>query len=138
MGSTAESNNLTLNGDCTPASGANPAIVYSEAGGGPLPIGVSVGDTHLTTVNGLHYDFQASGDFVLAETGPDFIVQSQQASGAPTWPNAAINKAVATKMGTISVTICVCVVPTRLFVDGISTTIADGMSRALRDGVTLS
>ena len=136
VGSTAESNNLTLMGDCTPVSGADPAIVFSEYGGGPFPIGVSVGDTHLTTVNGLHYDFQASGDFVLAETGPDFIVQNQQASGAPTWPNAAVNKAVATKMGTTSVTICVA--PTRLFIDGISSTIADGMSSSLPDGVTLS
>jgi subtilase family serine protease len=43
---------------------------------GPVPgtppdclnsIGTSLGDTHLTTFNGLFYDFQASGDFVLAQ-----------------------------------------------------------------------
>jgi hypothetical protein len=136
-GTTAESNNLTLGG-CTAVGGANPAIVFTESGGGPLPAGVSVGDTHLTTVNGSHYDFQASGDFVLAETGPGFIVQNQQASGAPTWPNAAVNKAVATKMGRTSVAICVAPPPTRLMIDGRSSTIADGTSRALPDGVTLS
>lgn len=135
-GTTAESNNLTLTGGCTPVSGANPAIVFTESGGGPLPSGVSVGDTHLTTVSGSHYDFQASGDFVLAETGSGFIVQNQQASGAPTWPNAAVNKAVATKMGRTSVAICVA--PTRLMIDGKSSTIADGTSRALPGGVTLS
>jgi hypothetical protein len=135
-GTTAESNNLNLTGGCTTVSGANPAIVFTESGGGPLPAGVSVGDTHLTTVNGSHYDFQASGDFVLAETGPGFIVQNRQASGAPTWPSAAVNKAVATKMGKTSVAICVA--PTRLTIDGRSSTIADGTSRSLPDGVTLS
>jgi hypothetical protein len=135
-GTTAESNNLNLTGGCAPVSGANPAIVFTESGGGPLPAGVAVGDTHLTTVSGAHYDFQASGDFVLADTGPGFIVQNRQASGAPIWPNAAVNKAVATKMGRTSVAICVA--PTRLMIDGRSGTIASGTSRSLPDGVTLS
>ena len=59
----------------------------------------TVGDTHLATFNGLLYDFQASGDFVLAQVDPDFVVQTRQVSGAPTWPDASVNNAVATRMG---------------------------------------
>ena len=40
--------------------------------------GMSHGDTHLTTLDGLYYDFQASGDFVLAEMDPDFSVHTRQ------------------------------------------------------------
>ena len=50
---------------------------------------VTVGDTHITTFDGLYYDFQASGDYVLAQDGYDFIVQARQASGAPTSASAA-------------------------------------------------
>jgi len=47
----------------------------------------SLGDTHLNTFNGLHYDFQASGDFLLAEegpteAGPNFVVQPNQVCSA--------------------------------------------------------
>ena len=66
----------------------------------------SVGDTHLTTFNGLLYDFQASGDFVLAQVDPDFVVQTRQVSGAPTWPDASVNSAVATRMGKTKVAVC--------------------------------
>ena len=36
----------------------------------------SIGDTHLRTFNGLFYDFQAAGDFILAEVEPDFTAVS--------------------------------------------------------------
>ena len=140
QGFTAETNNLSFGPGAPTPSPPGPAILFTEsiAGGAPsnCAAATAVGDTHLTTVSGLHYDFQASGDFVLAKTGPGFIVQNRQASGAPTWPNAAVNKAVATKMGRTSVAICVA--PTRLMIDGRSSTIADGTSRALPNGVTLS
>jgi hypothetical protein len=69
-----------------PAPLPAPALVFSESN--PAPAGpaadcsdaVSLGDTHLTTFGGLLYDFQATGDFLLAETGPEFLVQTRQAS----------------------------------------------------------
>src|SRR6516164_10160727 len=66
----------------------------------------TIGDTHLRTFNGLFYDFQAAGDFTLAEAGRDFSVQTRQVSGAPTWPNATVNKAVAARFGSTKVAVC--------------------------------
>ena len=54
--------------------------------------GPSIGDIHLTNFNGLMFDFQASGDFLLAEPDPEFVVQTRQKSGAPTWPNVPVAK----------------------------------------------
>jgi hypothetical protein len=158
---TGESSNLTLQNVPPKASaGAFPALVFAEDN--PAPTGgaadcsdaVSLGDTHLNTFNGLHYDFQASGDFLLAEagptapppslteagpnvvTGPNFVVQTRQASGAPVWPNASVNKAVATQMG--ETTVAVCLAPTRLLIDGESFTLDDQQSVFLTDDITLS
>jgi hypothetical protein len=90
----------------------------------------------LTTFDGLYYDFQASGDFVLAQGGSDFVVQTRQASGAPTWPNAAVNKAVATQMGKTRV--AVYIEPTRLVVDGVANELADSKTILLPTGVQIS
>ena len=65
-----------------------------------------LGDTHLTTLSGLLYDFQASGDFELLQTSSGFTVQNRQVSGAPTWPSASVNSAVATRMGKAQVAVC--------------------------------
>jgi hypothetical protein len=136
---TGESNNLTLvnSPPASPAPLPAPALVFSESN--PAPGGsaatcadaVSLGDTHLTTFGGLLYDFQATGDFLLAETGPDFLVQTRQASGAPTWPNAAVNKAVAVQTGKNRVAICL---PERVVVDGRSARIRDGGRLGLSGG----
>jgi hypothetical protein len=157
---TAESSNLTLQNVPPKASpGAFPALVFAQDN--PAPTGgaadctdaVSLGDTHLNTFNGLHYDFQASGDFLLAEEGPteagpnfvvqpnqvvqpNFVVQTRQASGAPTWPDASVNKAVATRMG--ETTVAICLAPTRLLIDGDSFTLDDQQSVFLPDDITLS
>ena len=140
---TAKSNNMTLQNTApAAASGALPALVFAETN--PAPAGgtadcsdaVSTGDTHLTTFNGLHYDFQATGDFVLAQSGSDFLVQTRQASGAPTWPDAAVNKAVATRMGKTAVAICLA--PTRVLVDGRARNLADHTSVSLPDDITIS
>ena len=98
--------------------------------------GISMGDTHLTTFDGLLYDFQASGDFLLADSNTGFVVQTRQASGAPMWPSAAVNKAVATRMGETRVAICL--EPTRLVVDGKPETLDSGKARSLPGGVELS
>ncbi len=136
-GFTGETNNLTLVGTAAIPIQPAPTILFNQSNvAGTVATCAAaqgIGDTHLTTFNGLYYDFQASGDFVLAETGPDFVVQTRQASGAPTWPNAAVNKAVATRMGKTRVAICLA--PTRLEVNGKSAILADGKTLGLPGGV---
>src|SRR5262249_50089315 len=91
--------------------------------------------------NGLLYDFQASGDFVLAQVDQGFTVQTRQASGAPQWPNAAVNKAVAARLGKTQVAVCLAPPPGstaqvgQLVVDGKVTPLDDGKSLTLADGV---
>jgi VWD domain-containing protein len=142
-GFTAESNNLTLVG--TPSivsSGTLPSIVFTESNppGTPEACATSVGDTHLTTFDSLLYDFQASGDFVLVQADPDFVVQSRQALAvdpqATGWKqNVMINKAVATQMGETRV--AVCLNPTRLMINGMLTNLDDGKSLSLAGGVSV-
>jgi hypothetical protein len=138
---TGESNNLTLI-DSAPAAinGPMPALLFSEAiptagGLATCADATSVGDTHVTTFNGLHCDFQASGDFVLLEA-PDFTVHARQASGAPSYPNAAMNKAIVTQMGTTRVEIYL--QPTRILIDGKQTDLADGKTVLLPTGVQVT
>ena len=141
-GFTGESNNLTLVQLLPPVAHTGiPSLVFKEsnAAGSTQTTcagAVTVGDTHITTFDGLYYDFQASGDFVLAQDGYDFIVQARQASGAPTWPNAAVNKAIATQMGKTRVALYI--EPTRLVVDGVVTSLADGKATLLSTGVQIS
>ena len=141
-GFTAESNNLTLtNTTEMPSSSAWPSLVFTESNAPNVTTvscasAISIGDTHLTTFDGLYYDFQASGEFVLVENGSDFVVQTRQASGAPTWPNAAVNKAVATQMGKSRV--AVYIEPTRMVIDGVANDLADGKTIPLATGVQIS
>jgi hypothetical protein len=90
-GETAETNNLNLTSACSPVGGTSPAIVFTESGGGQVPPGVSIGDTHLTKFHGLHYDFQATGDSVLVQSDPDFVVQSRQRPFTPPAASVLIN-----------------------------------------------
>ena len=117
------------------AAGADPAIVFDQStrvgATAYCANGTAVGDTHLTNFNGLLFDFQASGDFLLAEIDPDFVVQTRQKSGAPTWPNASVNKAVGMKMGKTRVAICL--EPNRFVVDGKPNNIGNGKSLSLPD-----
>lgn len=146
QGFTAETNNLSFGPNPPAPSQPGPALIVTEsiAGGAPsfCAAATSVGDTHLTTLKGLFYDFQASGDFVLAEVDPDFVVQARQVSGAPNWPNATVNKAVATRMGKTKVAICLPSTgngsPARLHVDGKATELGDGKSTSTPDGVDIS
>ena len=139
-GFTAETNNLNLVTPCCPYGGAKPAIVFDESNNPNATSmcagGTSIGDTHLTNFNGLLYDFQASGDFLLAATDPKFVVETRQASGAPMWPNAAVNKAVALQLG--SSRVAVCVGPERLVVNGKQAALGDGQSLALPGGDGIS
>jgi hypothetical protein len=140
---TGESNNLTLVNTAPSAlPGSMPAVVFSESY--PAPAGApatcadatTIGDTHLTTFGGLYYDFQASGEFVLAQNGSDFIVQTRQATGPPQYPNTAVNKAVAVQMGNSRVAIYI--EPTRLVIDGSANDLADGKTVLLSTGVQVA
>ena len=135
---TAETNNLSFGSPPT-ASQPGPAIIFTEsiAGGSPsnCAASVAVGDTHLTTLNGLMYDFQASGDFELLQTASGFLVQNRQVSGAPNWPNASVNSAVATIVGKSQV--AVCLEPQRVVVDGKPMRMRQGRARLLADGTQI-
>jgi hypothetical protein len=140
QGFTAETNNLSFGPTPPSASPPGPAIEVTESTSGGATsncaAATSVGDTHLTTFNGLLYDFQASGDFVLAQGEHDFVVQTRQVSGKPNWPNAAVNSGVATQMGKTKVALGVG--PTRLFIDGKNTNLVDGKTVSTADGVDIS
>jgi len=147
---TGETNNLVLANvppttvELTPAPGVTPmpALVFTESipssGPGTCADAASVGDTHLTTFDGLKYDFQATGDFLLAQSG-NLTVQTRQALSAtnPNWiKNAAINKAVAVQMGTTRVALYIW--PVRLVVDGKTTDLAEGKTVSLPSGVNIA
>jgi hypothetical protein len=140
-GFTGEVNNLTLVSAPAVINDVNwPSIVFTQSNNAPTPVSCdnadSIGDTHLKTFAGLYYDFQASGDFVLAQDGSDFLVQARQASGAPTWPNAALNKGIAVQMGRTRVALYV--EPDRLVIDGKTENLAAGKDLSLPDGVQVS
>jgi hypothetical protein len=132
-------NNLNLVGTTAVGTGASPGVVSTQSNvAGTIAscsAAAGVGDTHLTTFSGLRYDFQATGDFILAETEPDFLVQTRQVSGAPTWPNASVNKAIGTRMGNTRVSVCL---PDRVEVNGRPTAIVEGRPLVLPDGVDVS
>jgi hypothetical protein len=138
-GFTGETANLNF-GPTAPASSApGPAVIFSEGTGTSVAACVAattVGDTHFDTFHGLFYDFQASGDFLLAEVGADFLVQARQASGAPTWPNTSVNKAVATQMGRSRVAICLG--EKAVHIDGQHTNLSDGQVHSLPTGVDIT
>jgi VWD domain-containing protein len=138
QGFTAETNNLSFGPTAPGASAPGPAVIFREstAGGATsnCAAAISVGDTHLHTFSGLFYDFQASGDFVLAQVDRDFVVQTRQKSGAPTWPDASVNSGVATRMGNDKVAICL---PGRLNVNGANTELGDGKSLSTPEGVDI-
>jgi hypothetical protein len=136
QGFTGETNNLSFGPSPPAASGAGPALIFTSSIAGGLPsncaAATSVGDTHMTTFGGLLYDFQAAGDFLLAQTGPDFVVQTRQVSGAPTWPNATLNKAVAVQAGKSRVAICLA--PSLVAIDGKPVRLRDGIPLQLPGG----
>jgi hypothetical protein len=133
-GATAETNNLNLTGACSATGGAKPAITFTESGGGPLPPGISQGDTHLVTISGDHYDFQGTGEYVLVQT-PDLTIQARQdylgANRSVSW-----NVALAVQMGNNRVIIY----PNMSMVINLAApnTLADGGSVTLDGGVTIN
>ncbi len=71
----------------------------------PPPPGSSTGDVHLTTFDGLTYDFQTVGEYTLVRsTKDDFSVQVRQAP-VPGSRMASVNQAMAATMGGQRVTV---------------------------------
>lgn len=145
QGFTGETNNLSFGPTAPTGTAPGPAVIFTESSGGGATsncaAAATIGDTHLATFNGLFYDFQATGDFILAQIDPDFVVQSRQVSGAPTWPNASVNSAVATQMGNTKVALCLAPpgdeVSSRLHVDGKPTELGDGKYISTPGGVDI-
>ncbi len=70
----------------------------SGVGGGNTG-GKSSGDPHLDTFDGLSYDFQGAGEFVLVESKvDDFVVQVRQEPANGICSSAALNTAIATRV----------------------------------------
>jgi hypothetical protein len=138
QGFTGETNNLSFGPTSPAASQPGPAVEFSESSAGgaasDCAAATTIGDTHLRTFNGLLYDFQASGDFLLAQA-KNFTVQSRQVSGAPTWPDAAVNQAVAAQVGKSRVAFCTA--PSRLVINGHPAALADGHVRSLPAGTEI-
>ena len=158
--STGESNNLFLQPAPTLGTQPSPAMESdqnSNQSTSPAACATAngIGDTHLDTFNKLLYDFQAQGDYELVGTGAPqpttgigvkpsifkpatsgFTVQERQVSGAPSWPNAAVNRAVAARVGTSNV--AVCTAPTRLEINGGTVNLANGSEQFLPDGASVS
>jgi hypothetical protein len=135
QGFTAEKNNLGFGPAAPVGTQPGPAVIFNESFGGGLAncaAATTVGDAHLTTLSGLLYDFQATGDFELLRTKPGFVVQSRQVSGAPTWPNASVNSAIATRVG--KTTVAVCLSPQRVVVNGRELRLENGGVKVLADG----
>jgi hypothetical protein len=137
QGFTGEKNNLNFALPQPGASQPGPALIFRESTSGSAAncaAAIGVADPHLTTFSNLAYDFQATGDFELAQTA-DFEVQARQISGAPTWPWAAVNQALATRMGKDTVAVCGGDLP--LVVDGKRLGLADGATELLPSGVQI-
>lgn len=136
-----EGNNLSFVAPPPLATGADLAVVFYQRklpagalGVNPCASAVTGGETRQRTFAGTAYDFQASGDFVEAQVGGAFEVQTRKASAGPTFPNGSVNRSVGTRMGTTQVAMCD---GTRLMVDGSPTELASGGSLSLPTGVDI-
>jgi hypothetical protein len=101
----------------TPGSAAATANAFKDAWCNAPPDSTSedLGDPHLTTVNGVHYDFQSAGEFVILRDDDGFQIQVRQGPIATTFnPGAdphdglatcvSLNTAVAARVGTHRIT----------------------------------
>jgi surface glycoprotein (TIGR04207 family) len=93
--------------------------------------GRSTGDPHITTFDGVSYDFMAAGDFVLAqEPRGDLYVAARQ---SPVGDSVSNNNATGTVVGNSSVVIDA-EAETPVSVDGEPVSVADGETVSVDDG----
>ncbi|MFU8778312.1 MAG: nidogen-like domain-containing protein [Roseovarius sp.] len=97
------------------------------------------GNLHLATLDGVGYDFQAAGEFVLLRgTDSDFELQARM---VPVADNVSVNQAIATNLGGTAVMIDANDA-TPLHIDGVATELEDfgsvvvGNDRIFREGDT--
>jgi hypothetical protein len=137
-GFTGETNSLNLVSTPAFSPGAAPAIQSRQSNiittQPSCATAQGNGDTHLETFGGTFYDFQAQGTFTLAQNS-NMTVQNEQVSGAPTWPNAAVNAAVGARMGTDTFALCG---SGSVYLDNSAETIASGQSVTLASGDVVS
>jgi ABC-type phosphate transport system substrate-binding protein len=148
-GWTGETNNLYLNGAPSIGPAASPAIVDTQSTT-PGPYWCAMahgnGDIHIKTFGtentGTYYDFQSTGSHVLATTGPNFTVENWTVSGAPTWPNRAVNVGIGAKVGPSRVAVCLPPAPLGahavLKINGHAVSLASGGRISLPDGAQVS
>jgi hypothetical protein len=121
---TGEQNNLNLANTtgsstlvCCPYSGGSPNIQFIETNAGETGKCGStqiVGDTHITTANGVRYDFQSAGEFVSLRDSNGDEIQTRQAPVSTTFIGTdaydalttcvSLNTAVAARVGEHRVT----------------------------------
>ncbi|WP_157436108.1 hypothetical protein [Actinospica robiniae] len=139
-GWTGETNNLTLVGTATYATGASPSIRSVQSNIPGLPASCKsasgTGEPHDTTFDGLYYDFQDQGTFTDTKTST-MTVQAEHIPAPPTYPNRTMAGAVGTQMGSDTVALCG-VTNTSLYIDGALTTLASGSAMALPSGDTVT
>lgn len=84
--------------------------------------GGSTGDPHLVTFDGLLYDLQLPGDFVLVRAGSELEVQARQVS-VPLYPGRTVNGEIAMRLGSNRVTVATALPGVQ--VNGVPTTLGD-------------
>ncbi|WP_146585251.1 nidogen-like domain-containing protein [Puniceibacterium confluentis] len=102
------------------------------------------GDPHISTLDGLGYDFQAVGEFVLSRTLDEPASFEIQARFVPVTgiENVSVTEAVATRLGTTTVMIDGSATGTPLFINGTAVALTDftsvdiGNDRVYREGDT--
>jgi hypothetical protein len=75
-------------------------VTFGSGGSGVGASAGSFGDPHVLTLDGLKYDFQAVGEFILVEdaTDPEFVVQVRQGP-FKFFTTLSVNTAVAARVG---------------------------------------
>lgn len=98
--------------------------------------GQGTADPHLMTLDGLNYDFQGRGEFIVVKSTTDnFEIQSRQ-DDILNNGRATFNTAIAVQTGTDVV--CFTANPTRLFINKESQNFASLTSLSLKDGASIS
>lgn len=79
----------------------------------------STGDPHLTTLDGLAYDFQAAGEYLLVERGAGVVVQARQEPATDSvCPSVSVNTAISARIGGSRVSVFVD--DARMWIDGVA------------------